>query len=550
MSLDDPNKTDAYQQAGADAVDEAKTNQTGVRLGDFEILRELGRGGMGVVYAARQVSLNRQVALKVLSGGLGLTGRAVHRFRREAEAAARLHHTNIVPVYATGEQDDTHFYAMELIDGPSLDHVIKQMRRSRAEALAADERRSADLEATGPNVESDPRASSDTLLNLSASNYASGYFDQVARMVADVADALDHAHNEGVIHRDIKPSNLLLSPDGRLSVNDFGLALLLEQPGMTMTGEFVGTPMYMSPEQIAAGRAPLDRRTDIYSLGATLYELLTLEPPFAAERRDQVIAQIMHKDPPPPRKVNRRVPVDLETICLKALEKDPDGRYRTGKAMAEDLRRYANRYAISARRAGPLDRAKKWAKRHPAVAALLACLFVAMLTTGFFAYQTKLGRDELRAQNRQAAVERAILEAMSGDAQAALQAIDEAEDRGAEPGQLNMLRGLVEFYSGRLKEAVVYLKQADQHLPRSVAVEALLAMAYLNMGRIELYDETNTLLEQLEPKSSEDRLFLALDLAELAPEKAFRTLDGRPPGSGSPRSPGSSGPWSRPRWPR
>ena len=148
-------------------------------------------------------------------------------------------------------------------------------------------------------------------------------------MVAEVADALDYAHNEGVIHRDIKPSNLLLAPDGRLSVNDFGLARLLEQPGMTMTGEFVGTPLYMSPEQITAGRAPLDRRTDIYSLGATLYELLTLQPPFAAERRDQVIAQIMHKEPRPPRKVNRRVPVDLETICLKALEKDPDRRYQT-----------------------------------------------------------------------------------------------------------------------------------------------------------------------------------------------------------------------------
>jgi serine/threonine protein kinase len=501
------------------------TNLTGARLGDFEVLRELGRGGMGVVYEARQVSLNRQVALKVLSGGLGLTDKAVQRFRREAEAAARLHDTNIVPVYATGEQDGTHFYAMELIDGPSLDHVIKHMRHSSAEAPAAEERRSASLEATAPYVESGPRASSATVLGSSASGSASGDFDQVAGMVAEVADALDYAHNEGVIHRDIKPSNLLLAPDGRLSVNDFGLARLLEQPGMTMTGEFVGTPMYMSPEQITAGRAPLDRRTDIYSLGATLYELLTLQPPFAAERRDQVIAQIMHKEPRPPRKVNRRVPVDLETICLKAMEKDPDRRYQTGKEMAEDLRRYVDRFAISARRAGSWTRLTKWVKRHPAVAGLLACLFVAMLTAGFFAYQAKLGRDELRAEKRQAAVERAILEAMSGDAQAALQAINEAEDK---PGQLNMLRGLVEYHSGRPKEAVVYLQQADLQLPRSVAVSALLAMAYLNIGRLELYDEMNALLEQLEPKSSEDHLFLGLYLAELAPDKAFRTLDAAP----------------------
>jgi hypothetical protein len=347
-------------------------------------------------------------------------------------------------------------------------------------------------------------------------------------MVAEVADALDYAHNEGVIHRDIKPTNLLLAPDGRLSVNDFGLARLLEQPGMTMTGEFVGTPMYMSPEQITAGRAPLDRRTDIYSLGATLYELLTLQPPFTGERRDQVIAQIMHKEPRPPRKVNRRVPVDLETICQKAMEKDPDRRYQTGKEMADDLRRYVNRFAIAARRAGPWTRLTKWVKRHPAVAGLLACLFIAMLTTGFFAYQTKLGRDELRAEKRQAAVEKAILEAMSGDAQAALQAINEAEDKGAEAGQLNMLRGLVEYHSGRLKEAIVYLKQAEQQLPQSVAVRALLAMAYLNFGRLELYDEMNTLLEQLEPKSSEDHLFLGLYLAEVDPDKAFRALDGAP----------------------
>src|SRR5262249_27350510 len=159
------------------------------------------------------------------------------------------------------------------------------------------------------------------------------YFDTVARMIAEVADALVYAHQQGVIHRDIKPSNLLLSPQGRLSVNDFGLARLLEQPGMTMTGEFVGTPKYMSPEQITAGRTPLAHRTDIYSLGATLYEILTFQPPFTGERRDQVLAQILHKEPKPPRKVNRQIPIDLETICLKAMEKDPDRRYQTAAAM-------------------------------------------------------------------------------------------------------------------------------------------------------------------------------------------------------------------------
>ncbi|HEV2946038.1 MAG TPA: serine/threonine-protein kinase, partial [Gemmataceae bacterium] len=316
------------------------------RLGDFEIVRELGRGGMGIVYEARQVSLNRQVALKVLSGVLGLTAKAVQRFQREAEAAAKLHHTNIVPVYATGEEDGTHFYAMELIDGPSLDHVIRQLRPA---SLPGEASRSPELEATGPYV---GESGSTSTLGASSLSSDGHYFDTVARMIAEVADALEYAHQQGVIHRDIKPSNLLLSPNARLSINDFGLARMLEQPGMTMTGEFVGTPAYMSPEQITAGRTLLDHRTDIYSLGATLYELLTLHPPFTGERRDQVLTQILHKEPKAPRKMNPKVPVDLETICLKAMEKDPDGRYQTAGKLAEDLRHFVNRFAIKARRAG------------------------------------------------------------------------------------------------------------------------------------------------------------------------------------------------------
>ena len=170
-------------------------------------------------------------------------------------------------------------------------------------------------------------------------------------MIADVAEALDHAHKSGVIHRDIKPANLLLAQDGRLSVNDFGLARILEQPGVTMTGEFVGTPAYMSPEQIASGRVPLDHRTDIYSLGATLYELLTLQRPFHGQRRDQMLAQIVQKDPPPPRRVNPQVPVDLETICLKAMDKDPDRRYASARTWPTTCT--ASSTATPSRRGGP-----------------------------------------------------------------------------------------------------------------------------------------------------------------------------------------------------
>jgi serine/threonine protein kinase len=335
-----------------------KTDFVGRRLGDFEIVRELGRGGMGVVYEAIQVSLNRRVALKVLGPGLGLTPRAVDRFRREAEAAARLHHTNIVPVYATGEENNIYFYAMELIDGPSLDTVIHQLRNGQDIETRTD--LGNELGRTGPFV---PMATTPTPWGDSSGMGSSAdRFDRVAAMIAAVAEALHHAHQNGVTHRDIKPSNLLLSADGQLSVTDFGLARMLEQPGMTITGEFIGTPAYMSPEQITAGRIPVDHRTDIYSLGATLYELLTLRRPFVAEGRDRLLAMVIQKEPLAPRSMNAKIPKDLETICLKCLEKDPDRRYQSAKDLADDLRRYCNRFAILAKRTGPMGRAKKWVK--------------------------------------------------------------------------------------------------------------------------------------------------------------------------------------------
>lgn len=388
------------------------------RLGDFEIVRELGRGGMGIVYEARQISLNRKVALKVLGTSLGMTTKAVIRFRREAEAAAKLHHTNIVPIYATGEHEGTHFYAMELVEGPSLNFVIRQLRISGLDGRqspgdkkteVADEtetsttrQRRADIPAAAGEStaavmpawvaqtlcpESSSTGSSNGVADSSSTLTAGNdYLDTVAKMIADMADGLDYAHNHGVIHRDMKPSNLLLSPDGRLSINDFGLARMLEQPGMTMTGEFVGSPLYMSPEQIAAGRVTLDHRTDIYSLGATLYELLTLQPPFPGERRDQIIGQILQKEPKPPRRINTRIPVDLETICLKAMEKDPDRRYQTAGQMAEDLRRFVNRFAISAKRAGIVGRTTKLVRRHRALSATACFAVIVTFAATYFAY--------------------------------------------------------------------------------------------------------------------------------------------------------------------
>jgi serine/threonine protein kinase len=282
---------------------------------------------MGVVYRARQLSLNRPVALKVLRPGLALTRNGLARFQREAEAAAKLHHTNIVAVYAEGEEHGVCYYAMELIEGQSLQRVLRGVRGQQAPPPPGGE--TIDY-VPAPRAEVSPVSAT----TLSGSSTDSGYYDTVARWVADAADALDYAHRQRVIHRDIKPANLMLSSDGRLTILDFGLARLLEETGVTVSGDFLGTPRYMSPEQVAAGRTRVDHRTDIYSLGATLYELLTLQPAVVGKTREQVVTQILTRDPARPRRLNRKIPVDLETICLKALEKDPDRRYATASALA------------------------------------------------------------------------------------------------------------------------------------------------------------------------------------------------------------------------
>lgn len=508
------------------------------QLGDFVVGREIGRGGMGVVYEARQVSLNRRVALKVLRSGAALPFKAIQRFRREAEAAACLHHTNIVPIYATGEQDGAHFYAMELVEGPSLDDVIRQLKQVSAEKGSEfrDDVSGTSLAATAPYVPSSNSLSSKNGLSGSSLTSGSAYFDTVARMIAEVADALDYAHREGVIHRDIKPSNLLVAPNDHLCVSDFGLARMLEQPGMTLTGELVGTPRYMSPEQITAGRAPVDHRTDIYSLGATVYELLTLQPPYPAEQRDQLLAEIIHKSPTQPRKIERKIPFDLETICLKAMAKDPDRRYQTAGEMADDLKRYVNRFAIRARRTGPIVRGYKWIKRNPAFSTALAVVALSAVIAvgfGFRAHQAERRRAEAQAKHdgtlltekRRFALEKAVLAARLEDFNDAREAIRAAEQLGCSAGQVRMLYGQLELYQANYDKAVEHLTEATNLLPTSVAAWSMLAVAQSNCGQGAEYEQALARAAELEAESPEDYLFRGHAESILDPARGLQLMD-------------------------
>ena len=348
-------------------IPEAQTETSKAEpLGDFRIVREIGRGGMGVVYEAMQLSLNRRVALKVLPFAAALNPKQLQRFKTEAHAAAQLHHTNIVPVYAVGCERGTHFYAMQMIDGRSLDEVIQAARgepgRSADSTIAWHDKESAN--------------SFETVTTPSSSGRGRETFRVAARIAAQVADALEYAHEVGVLHRDIKPANLLLDARGIVWITDFGLAQVSAESGITQTGDIFGTLRYMSPEQAAGKRINVDHRTDVYSLGATLYELLTLQPVFPGSDRGRLLQQILHDEPTAPSRIDRTIPADLETIVLKALAKSPIERYSSAGELAADLRRFLDDRPILARRPTMIDQARKWIRRHPSV---LVSSFVILL---------------------------------------------------------------------------------------------------------------------------------------------------------------------------
>ena len=326
-------------------------------LGDYTLLRQIGRGGMGLVYEAWQNSLERRVALKVLPVGAATDAKSSTRFLREAQIAASLSHSGIVPVYASGVESHTPYYAMEFVEGLTLEQVLQEAR-PRGEDSMAD------------GAESSPFGNPDE---------ATVYYGRIAAAFADIAEALQHAHASGVVHRDLKPSNLILDRDGKLRILDFGLARQQGQESLTVSGDLMGTVLYMSPEQAMAKRIQLDHRTDIYSLGATLYEALTRRPPFRGRTTQDTLSQIIFRDPERPRAVNARIPTDLETIVLKCLQKDPGNRYGTAEALAQDLRRFVRGDPIEARAQPPWERWARRLWRHRGMAVAVAVLVAVAL---------------------------------------------------------------------------------------------------------------------------------------------------------------------------
>jgi serine/threonine protein kinase/Flp pilus assembly protein TadD len=470
-------------------------------LGDFRIVREIGRGGMGVVYEAVQISLGRRVALKVLPFAAALDPKQLQRFKNEAHAAALLHHTNIVPVISVGCERGVHFYAMQYIEGQPLSQVIHELRElaGRGPASGAPENqptgasvpssgsplaaacvsrseKSSERETQAAGLATTPHLVGTTL----PSTNGPAFFRTVAQLGVQAAEALEHAHDEGVVHRDIKPANLLVDAKGKLWITDFGLARCRDNAGLTMTGDVVGTLRYMSPEQALAKRPLIDHRTDLYSLGVTLYELLTLEPAFSSSDRQELLQQIAFEEPRPPRRLNKPIPAELETIVLKAMEKNPAERYATAQELADDLRRFLEDKPIRAKRPTVLQRAVKWCRRHKsamrAVAVILILAVVGLAASTWLIWlekeQTKVALANAKANGERAQqnldTARQILDAFVDNAEQRL-----PRERELTPVDRQLLEKARTFY-----ERIAHQDSSDP------GVHLQMAKDYLRVGGI------------------------------------------------------------------
>jgi serine/threonine protein kinase len=491
-------------------------------LGAYMVLREIGRGGMGVVYEAVQQSLGRHVALKVLPQQSLAGSSHLERFQLEARAAARLHHTNLVPVFGVGSQEGVHYYAMQFIQGQGLDEVFEELRRLRGnpsagiepvrstrsetarslteaathglltgrfaegrvvEADLQNERASPDAlaatvaEAGGPETGASRSAVSGSSgvsaqVELTGTQAETRYYRSVARVGLQVAEGLAYAHSQGIVHRDIKPSNLLLDAKGTVWITDFGLAKAEGTDALTHTGDIVGTLRYMAPERFDGWSDP---RSDVYSMGVTLYELVTLQYLFQAPNRAKLIDRVMHDAPASPRKLDRKVPRDLETIILKAIAKEPAQRYASAELMAEDLRRFLADKAVLARRSSPPEQAWRWCRRNPQLAAASAVAVLGLLATVAIlaVSNSRIARTSQALAGALAEKEGALQSAQRSEALAKLSAAEAVAQRSrAEAGEAQVRAAVDEFLT-RVTEDKLLKTPGSQGLRRDLLRSAL-----------------------------------------------------------------------------
>ena len=499
----------------------------GTTLGDFRILREIGRGGMGVVYLALQASLHRVVALKVLPFAVALDAPQVQRFRHEAHAAAILHHAHIVPVFSVGSERGVHYFAMQYIEGQTLADLIRRLRPAEGSPAA----RASGSEGARGTVAKHGSLTARAPAPALAFGSGASLFRMAARWGEQAAEALAHAHHQGVVHRDIKPANLLVDRHGHLWVSDFGLARLRADAGSTRTGGVVGTLRYMSPEQALGKHGLVDHRTDIYALGVTLYELVTLTPAFAGGEQEGLLRQLAWEEPPRPRQINPAIPKELEIIVLKAMAKEPQDRYATAQDLADDLRRFLEDRPIRARPLTFWERGCRWARRHRVVvgvaagtAALAGVVLVVttLLVTAAYRSETEhrrqaVANQELAQKNLQLALkvlDQIYLQAVEQryprdprrrqeDGELLRQALhfyeEFARENHVDPevrnqcgrayfraGQIYQLLGEQRRAAQAYRESIRVLTRLAEEAPDNVAYEEALLQSILDLGRLLL----------------------------------------------------------------
>jgi serine/threonine-protein kinase len=439
-----------------------------VAVPGYEIFGELGRGGMGVVYKARQLGLNRWVALKMVLAGAHADERQLARFNTEAEAVARLQHPNIVQVYDIGKHDDLPYFSLEYVGGGSLDRKIHRQPQPPREA---------------------------------------------AHLIETLARAISCAHESGIIHRDLKPANVLLTETGIPKITDFGLAKLLEgdSSGQTRTGTLMGTPSYMAPEQARGDIQNVGPLADVHALGAMLYELLTGRPPFLAASVTETILQVTRDEPVPPTRLRPRLPRDLETICLKCLEKEPPRRYASALELAEDLRRFLSDEPIRARAVSPLEHLVRWCRRNPRVAALTGAVAVLLVTVavGSFGAYLQIKREKAQTEiQRQIAEQKAdeaskAQETATSQAQLAFQTAYDVVTKVDE--ELRDKAGMGPLRHKLLQLITRNLDQVRQDLVKAGKVDRTLGAAIQRMGTV--YEQGGQTQDAIEAYQSALQIF-------------------------------------------